>query len=391
MNNDQELKVPFKQYTTVPKQLMWVLDNDLKAVLMALIDERMAPKREDIFFVPQEELKFKAGLCRTKLIACLDTLYEQGLIAIKCEGQAKGESQACNSYRLNYEAINAYCDMSFQDLKNPSLLITSKRTNRKEETLYLKNDNPFPLFYRKPQNVDTIEELQELQEKQDLQDLQEKQIPTTISKPKEEEGEYYKDSVSSKLDIRKGQETPNDKEGEGDNDDYLNFNTMKIQTIDDVLKRYIKSLIGADGSTISFNYGKMRDFVENLKAEGDVSEELISLLRFAVIHYALTAVEQGKVNLKSSSSDWNSVAVAKGFELSRAIQQCQRDNRPSTEQLEALCQLALDEHSLATQLLLFGLFFQWNNAMNEESEKRLKVLLTPKEEIVVFADAVFVD
>lgn len=388
MNNDQELKVPFKQYTTVPKQLMWVLDNDLKAVMMALIDERMAPKREDIFFVPQEELKFKAGLCRTKLIACLDTLYEQGLIAIKCEGQAKGESQACNSYRLNYDAINAYCDMSFQDLKNPSLMITSKRANRKEETLYLKDDNPFPLFYRKPQNVDTIEELQE---KQDLQYLQEKQIPTTITKPKEEEGEYNKDRTSSELDNGQVQVVINEKKGESEKDDILNVETnMSLQSINDVLKRYIKSLKGADGSTISFNYGKMRDFVENLKAEGDVSEELISLLRFAVIHYALRAVEQGKVNLKSSSSDWNSAAVAKGFELSRAIQQCQRDNRPSTEQLEALCQLAHEQQSLATQLLLFGLFFRWN-AMDEKSEDRLKELLTPKEEIVVFADEVFVD
>lgn len=388
MNNDQELKVPFKQYTTVPKQLMWVLDNDLKAVLMALIDERMAPKREDIFFVPQEELKFKAGLCRTKLIACLDTLYEQGLIAIKCEGQAKGESQACNSYRLNYEAINTYCDMSFQDLKNPSLKITSKRANRKEKTLYLKDDNPFPLFYRKPQNVDTIEELQE---KQDLQYLQEKQISTTITKPKEEEGEYNKDRTSSELDNGQVQVVIYEKKGESEKDDILNLETnMSLQSIDDVLKRYIKSLKGADGSTISFNYGKMRDFVENLKAEGDVSEELISLLRFAVIHYALRAVEQGKVNLKSSSSDWNSVAVAKGFELSRAIQQCQRDNRPSTEQLEALCQLAHEQQSLATQLLLFGLFFRWN-AMDEKSEDRLTELLTPKEEIVVFADEVFVD
>jgi hypothetical protein len=53
------VKVPFKQFTTVPKQLMWLLDNDLKAVLMALIDERMAPKRKDIFYVPRRDLEFK--------------------------------------------------------------------------------------------------------------------------------------------------------------------------------------------------------------------------------------------------------------------------------------------------------------------------------------------
>lgn len=188
MKEQQKIKVPFKQFTTVPKQLMWLLDNDLKGVLMALIDERMAPKRKDIFFVPRKDLEFKSGVKKTKLIACLDTLYENGLIAIQCEGQGKGEEQDCNSYRLNYNAINSYSELSFQDLQNPKLKIKSKIANHKGDTLYMQADNPFPYFYEQPQNVDTIEEKQEIQEKQYLQD------PITHTTPiKEDKGEWVED------------------------------------------------------------------------------------------------------------------------------------------------------------------------------------------------------
>ena len=184
------IKVPFKQFTTVPKQLMWLLDNDLKAVLMALIDERMAPKRKDIFYVPRRDLEFKSGVKKMKLIACLDTLYENGLLAIHCEGQGEGEGQDCNSYRINYDAINFYSDMAYQDLQNPRLRIKAKSANHKGETHYMQSDNPFPNFYKKSQNVDTIEEIQELQEKQNLQN------PIKQTKPtKENKGEWVDDII----------------------------------------------------------------------------------------------------------------------------------------------------------------------------------------------------
>ena len=184
------IKVPFKQFTTVPKQLMWLLDNDLKAVLIALIDERMAPKRKEVFFVPRKDLEFKSGVKKMKLIACLDTLYENGLVAIRCEGKGEGKGQDCNSYRLNFDAINAYSDMSYQDLQNPRLRIKSKSANHKGETHYMQSDNPFPNFYRKSQNVDTIEEVQELQEIQNLQNSIKQTKPI-----KEEKGEWVDDII----------------------------------------------------------------------------------------------------------------------------------------------------------------------------------------------------
>ena len=187
MKEHKTINVPFKQFTTVPKQLMWLLDNDLKAVLMALIDERMAPKRTDIFFVPRNDLEYKSGIKKTKLIAALDTLYENGLIAIHCEGQGKGKGQDNNSYRLNYELINSYSDMSYKDLQNPRLRIKSKSANHKGETLYMRSDNPFPNFYEKHQNVDTIEEIQEIQKKQD---------PIKKTKPTiEDKGEWVDDII----------------------------------------------------------------------------------------------------------------------------------------------------------------------------------------------------
>ena len=187
---------------------MWLLDNDLKAVLTALIDERMAPKRKDIFFVPRRDLEFKSGVKKTKLITCLDTLYENGLIAIRCEGQGKGEGQDCNSYRLNYEAMNAYSEMSYQDLQNPSMKIESKRANHTEGTLYMQENNPFPNFYGKPQNVDTIEDIQYIQEVQEKQNPIKQRRPTT--KGKEEWVEDVIFEFENKADqLANGLEWPN--------------------------------------------------------------------------------------------------------------------------------------------------------------------------------------
>ena len=201
------IKVPFKQFTTVPKQLMWLLDSDLKAVLMALIDERMAPKRTDLFYVPRKDLEFKSGVGKTKLIAVLDTLYENGLLAIHCEGQGKGEEQNSNTYRLNYEAINRYSEMSYQDLQNPRLKIKSKTANHKGETLYMRADNPFPNFYKKPQNVDTIEEIQELQEKQYQQESIKHTKPIT-----REKGEWVED-ILFEFDNNNTEPSSNDVDG----------------------------------------------------------------------------------------------------------------------------------------------------------------------------------
>lgn len=206
-NDKKTIKVPFRQFTTVPKQLMWLLDNDLKGVLIALIDERMAPKRTDIFFVPRRDLEFKSGIKKTKLIAALDTLYENGLIAIHCEGQGKGEEQNSNTYRLNYEAINRYSEMSYQDLQNPRLKIKSKTANHKGETLYMRADNPFPNFYKKPQNVDTIEEIQELQEKQHQQESIKHTKPTT-----REKGEWVED-ILFEFDNNNTEPSSNDVDG----------------------------------------------------------------------------------------------------------------------------------------------------------------------------------
>ena len=201
------IKVPFKQFTTVPKQLMWLLDSDLKAVLMALIDERMAPKRTDLFYVPRKDLEFKSGVGKTKLIAVLDTLYENGLLAIHCEGQGKGEEQNSNTYRLNYEAINRYSEMSYQDLQNPRLKIKSKTANHKGETLYMRDDNPFPNFYKKPQNVDTIEYIQEVQEKQYQQESIKHTKPIT-----REKGEWVED-ILFEFDNNNTEPSSNDVDG----------------------------------------------------------------------------------------------------------------------------------------------------------------------------------
>lgn len=157
----------------------------------------------------------------------------------------------------------------------------------------------------------------------------------------------------------------------------------KVQ-LKEILKRYTKSLKGASGATIITNYGKMRKFVDNMKEE-DLGEELYFLCRSFTLHQALKAIGTEKISLKSCSTDWNAKSVANGFLLAREcrkIHQERGNSKDYVKKMKALCQMASDEPSLATQLFLFRLFFT-NEVMQSKDLARLKDLLNddvePKE------------
>ena len=152
------------------------------------------------------------------------------------------------------------------------------------------------------------------------------------------------------------------------------MNKVKIK---EILKRYTKSLYGASGETIITNYGKMRDFTNSLDKE-ELGEELCTLCSLFTIHQALKAVETEKISLKNSSTDWNSKAVAKGYQLAKECKQTCRDEGHSklwTEKMRLLIGMAKSEQSIATQLCLMGLLFS-GKVLSDDDLVKLKDLLS---------------
>lgn len=152
---------------------------------------------------------------------------------------------------------------------------------------------------------------------------------------------------------------------------------MEKKKLKEILKRYTKSLVGASGETIITNYGKMRDFVEQL-GEDELGDELYTLCGIFTIYQALKAIEKEEVSLKSCSTDWNAKSVAKGYQLAKECKQICKErgmNKEYVEKWGALCRIAKKESSLATQLCLFDLFFFYE-PMSAEDLARLKELLS---------------
>ncbi len=159
---------------------------------------------------------------------------------------------------------------------------------------------------------------------------------------------------------------------------------MNKKDLKELLRRYTKSLNGASGATIITNYGKMRDYTDKLNKD-ELGEELCILCQLFTIYQALRAVEKEKVSLKGCSTDWNSRAIAKGYELYKECERLYRERglcQDYEDREMSLCVLAHTESSLATQLCLYNLFFT-RGAMDEEDLMKLKDLLSddvmPKE------------
>ena len=138
-----------------------------------------------------------------------------------------------------------------------------------------------------------------------------------------------------------------------------------------ILLRYCESLNGASGKTIITNYGRMREFVNNLNEE-ELGSELCNLIERLAIKKALKSVREGKINLKESSTDWNKEAIAKGYQLSREVDKL-RVERPNSEELiekmTELAELAIHEPSIGTQLCLMALFFKGAESLKKDLEE----------------------
>lgn len=152
---------------------------------------------------------------------------------------------------------------------------------------------------------------------------------------------------------------------------------MDKHKLAEFLVRYCKSIENAGGKTIITNYGRMRNFINNLNEE-EVGHELCILCDMLTIMQAVLAVKKGKISLKECSSDWNGKTVAKGYQLAKEIAYLRKGHpkrKEEEEKMRELGELAVDEPSIGTQLCLMGLYFNGAEENCLDEWKRLKELL----------------
>lgn len=156
----------------------------------------------------------------------------------------------------------------------------------------------------------------------------------------------------------------------------MNKKELKI-----ILQRYTQSLKGASGETIITNYGRMRDFVYELNEE-ELGKELCFLCKLYTLRQALRVVKEENISIKDCTNDWNSRAVAKGYQLHKEIEPLY-STRPKSQELKnkllELGTLAVDEPSIGTGLFLKGLYFS-HGVLSDDSLNRLKELLNDSTE-----------
>lgn len=124
------------QFTAVPTKLMMLLDNNCRSMLFTLIQLSSCYANEDgYFFRSNSDLQAESNLSKNLVIVTIDTLYTNGIVDVKCGGNKC--KKIANYYKLNYDKILEYENISLEDTKNPDNKIT---------TLKYKNSDYVPSY-----------------------------------------------------------------------------------------------------------------------------------------------------------------------------------------------------------------------------------------------------
>lgn len=158
------------QFTAVPTNLFILLDNNCRSMLFTLIQLSSFYSNEDgYFFRTNSDLSEESNLSQKLVIATVDTLYSNGLIAVNTVGKSKGKQ--ANYYKVNFDKFTEYEKYSKDELKNPLLKIETVNYKAKGYSpSYLSKVSPSteqnnsqdfpkvsPIFPKVPTNIDSID------------------------------------------------------------------------------------------------------------------------------------------------------------------------------------------------------------------------------------------
>jgi len=95
------------QFIPMPKQLMHLLDVNLRSMLFALVDDSQCfADDEGWFFRENALLQLDSCLSKNLVIATIDTLFQLSLVEVSCIGTGKGKKP--NNYKVNMDVFKLF-------------------------------------------------------------------------------------------------------------------------------------------------------------------------------------------------------------------------------------------------------------------------------------------
>ena len=126
------------QFTAIPTNLFYLLDNNTRTLLFCLIQSSTYfAKKDGFFYITKDAIGELTNLSLNVITAAIDTLYINGLIYVQTVGKSKGKY--VNHYRVNFEQFTKFEDMTFEDLKNPLNKIEMVKYKSHYQPQYIKD------------------------------------------------------------------------------------------------------------------------------------------------------------------------------------------------------------------------------------------------------------
>ena len=126
------------QFTAIPTNLFYLLDNNTRTLLFTLIQSSSYFAKENgFFYLTKEAIGELTNLSINVITAAIDTLYINGLVQVTTVGKSKGKY--VNHYKVNFEEFTKYEDYTFEDLKNPLNKIEMVKYKNNYQPQYIKD------------------------------------------------------------------------------------------------------------------------------------------------------------------------------------------------------------------------------------------------------------
>ena len=138
MQNVEAVSTINYQFTAIPTNLFYLLDNNTRTLLFCLIQSSSYFAKEDgFFYITKEAIGELTNLSVNVITAAIDTLYINGLVYVQTVGKSKGKY--VNHYRVNFEEFRKFEDYTIEELKNPSNKIEMVKYKNNYQPQYIKD------------------------------------------------------------------------------------------------------------------------------------------------------------------------------------------------------------------------------------------------------------
>ncbi|MBQ7855203.1 MAG: hypothetical protein IJ352_09335 [Muribaculaceae bacterium] len=147
-------------FIAMPTKLTILLDIKCRSMLFTLLQLHSYFADENgWFFRTNADLAEESDLSQKLVVATIDTLYQYGIIDVRCVGKSNGKHS--NHFKINFERIKDFEQLEMEQLKNPEVKIRTIDYRKKGYTpSYLNTTQVIPNDSQSANNIDIIENVE---------------------------------------------------------------------------------------------------------------------------------------------------------------------------------------------------------------------------------------